>query len=126
MPLFDFASWLRQAFPKSNRANKRGVRRKKAQPLRLERLEDRTVPVVTDLTQHTTWSTIQDAVTNATAGDTILADAGTYSESVTINKSLTLEGAQHGVDARTRSGRNRSWTARTTTATPPSTSPQTM
>jgi uncharacterized repeat protein (TIGR01451 family) len=51
-----------------------------------------------------TFTTIQAAVNAAFPGDTILADPGTYAESVTINKSLVLEGAQHGVDARTRSG----------------------
>jgi hypothetical protein len=46
-----------------------------------------------------TFTTIQAAVNFANPGDTILADAGTYAEQVTINKSLTLQGAQHGVDA---------------------------
>jgi hypothetical protein len=50
------------------------------------------------------FATIQAAVTAANPGDTILADAGTYNEHVTVNKSLILEGARHGVDARTRSG----------------------
>jgi parallel beta-helix repeat protein len=50
------------------------------------------------------FTTIQAAVNAAFAGDTLVADAGTYNEHVTINKSLTLEGVQHGVDARMRSG----------------------
>ena len=41
-------------------------------------------------------TTIQSEVTNATAGDTVLVKAGTYSESVTINKALTLNGAGAG------------------------------
>ena len=51
MALFDFASWLRQVFPRSNRANKRAAHQKKGRPLTLERLEDRTVPsyILTDL-----------------------------------------------------------------------------
>lgn len=38
-------------------------------------------------------STIQEAVTAATAGDVIYAAANTFNERVTINKSLTLQGA---------------------------------
>jgi hypothetical protein len=40
--------------------------------------------------------TIGQAVENATDGDTIMVAAGTYPESVSIYKSLTLEGAQAG------------------------------
>jgi Protein of unknown function (DUF1565) len=40
--------------------------------------------------------TISQAVTNASAGDTVMVAAGTYNESVSINQSLTLEGAQAG------------------------------
>lgn len=47
---------------------------------------------------------IQAAVNDASAGDTVDVTAGTYAEQVTISKSLTLLGAQAGVDARTRSG----------------------
>ena len=47
-------------------------------------------------------ATIQAAVTAANAGDQILADAGTYDETVTVDKSLVIQGAQNGVDARTR------------------------
>jgi parallel beta-helix repeat protein len=49
-------------------------------------------------------TTIQAAVTAATDGDTIEVAAGTYTEHVNVNKSLTLLGAQDGVDARTRPG----------------------
>ena len=72
--------------------------------LRVQTLEDRVTPSVTDLTTHLSYPTIQAAVNAANTGDTLLADPGTYNEHVTINKSLTLEGAQHGVDARARSG----------------------
>jgi hypothetical protein len=46
--------------------------------------------------------TIQAAVGKATAGDTIIVAAGLYPEPtpVTVNKTLTLLGAQQGVDAR--------------------------
>ena len=65
----------------------------------IERLEDRITPAVHDLTQNTTFATIQAAVNAANSGDTILADPGVYAESVTVDKSVVLEGAQHGVDA---------------------------
>ncbi len=44
--------------------------------------------------------TIQRAVDMAAAGDTIHVAAGTYAAGANINKSLTLLGAQAGVDAR--------------------------
>jgi Right handed beta helix region len=50
------------------------------------------------------YTTIQAAINAAVAGDTIEVSDGFYDESVDINKSLTLNGAQHGVDARNRSG----------------------
>jgi len=51
-------------------------------------------------------ATLQNANDQSSSGDTIHAAAGTYTVSglVTINKTLTILGAQAGVDARTRSG----------------------
>src|SRR5262249_33164598 len=68
--------------------------------LGLARIEDRVTPAVHDVTQGTSFATIQAAVNAANPGDTLLADPGVYAESVTVNKSLIIEGAQHGVDAR--------------------------
>ena len=45
------------------------------------------------------YDTIQDAVDNASSGDTIEVSAGTYDESVTIDvKNLTIEGPNAGID----------------------------
>jgi parallel beta-helix repeat protein len=49
-------------------------------------------------------TTITAAVTASSAGDFIKVCPGTYNEQVTVNKALTLLGAQAGVDARGRSG----------------------
>ncbi|MBI1853344.1 MAG: hypothetical protein HYR85_23645 [Planctomycetes bacterium] len=47
-------------------------------------------------------ATIQDAINHAETGETVLVGAGTYTENLTLNKSLIIEGAQFGVDARGR------------------------
>jgi parallel beta-helix repeat protein len=49
-----------------------------------------------------TFPSINAAVAVAGAGDTIMVCAGTYNELVQVNKTLTIFGAQSGVDARTR------------------------
>jgi hypothetical protein len=71
---------------------------------RLDPLEDRLAPAVLAVGSGEQYPTIQGAVNAANPGDTILVDAGTYPELVSVNKSLTIDGAQHGIDARTRSG----------------------
>ena len=49
------------------------------------------------------FTTIQDAVNNASDGDIIIVNNGTYNENIVINKSLILLGKQNGIDAKTRS-----------------------
>jgi hypothetical protein len=99
----DWKKWLLSLTPAARR-DRRKPGMSRPPRLALERLEDRLAPAVHDLTSGNSFPTIQAAVTAATAGDTLLADPGTYAESVTVNKSLTIEGNQHGVDARNRSG----------------------
>lgn len=53
---------------------------------------------VHNITQSTNFSTIQAAINDAAtvSGDVIEVDAGTYTENVTVNKSLTIKGANFG------------------------------
>lgn len=50
--------------------------------------------------QNPQYETIQEAVDDASAGDTIRVCAGLYEEAVTVDKSLVFRGARAGVDAR--------------------------
>jgi hypothetical protein len=70
----------------------------------------RSVPVVDDdypnhgrcRYGHATYPLIQDAVDDAEPGDLILVCPGTYAETVTVTKKLTIKGAKAGQDARWR------------------------
>ena len=59
-------------------------------------------------TPATAKKTIQAAVTQVSVGGTVIVAAGTYNEQVQIAKTLTLNGAKAGVDARTRATANES------------------
>ena len=59
-----------------------------------------TVGNVSSLPCTGTFPTIQAAVNAASAGDTIKVCRGTYPELVNVNKTLIINGAQSGVDAR--------------------------
>lgn len=60
-------------------------------------------PVTTTNPANGQFSSIQAAVTAAPSG-TVSAAAGIFTEAVTVGKTLTLNGAKHGVDARTGRG----------------------
>jgi hypothetical protein len=97
---------LRQSLRKSPRASLDRTRaRALLGQLQLELLESRTL--LTTLFVNTTatggaFTTLQDAIAAAANGDTIQVAAGVYSQSaaITVNKQLTILGAQAGIDAR--------------------------
>ena len=66
----------------------------------IEELEKRRLMAAHIVGSSTVYGTIQAAVNAASSGATITVDAGTYAEKVTVNKTLTLRGAQAGIDAR--------------------------
>ncbi len=63
-------------------------------------LEDRQLMAAHVAGSTTSYATIQGAVNAAPVGGTVTVDAGTYTETVTVNKALTIQGAEAGVDAR--------------------------
>src|SRR3982751_880153 len=88
---------------------RKSCRARSAQKHSFDALEPRQFLAAHIVGNPTNYPTIQSAVTAAAAGAIITVDAGTYPELVTITKSLTLRGAQSGVDARSnvrRSGAN--------------------
>ncbi|MGI8687294.1 MAG: hypothetical protein ACR2M3_01835 [Thermomicrobiales bacterium] len=60
-------------------------------------------PVTTTNPANGQFSSIQAAVTAAPSG-TVSAVAGTFTETVTVGKTVTINGVKHGVDARTGRG----------------------
>ncbi|HEY8748986.1 MAG TPA: NPCBM/NEW2 domain-containing protein [Tepidisphaeraceae bacterium] len=70
----------------------------------VESLEGRRMLAAHIVGSSTVYATIQSAVDAAAPGATINVDAGTYNESVNISKTLTLRGAQAGIDARSARG----------------------
>src|SRR6185312_12165964 len=65
-----------------------------------ERLEGRVFLAAHIVGNSAVFATIQAAVDAASPGATITVDPGNYPELVGVNKSLTIKGAQAGVDAR--------------------------
>lgn len=65
-----------------------------------ESMETRSYLAAHIVGSNTVYSTIQAAVDAAAPGATINVDAGTYAETVSIYKTLTLRGANAGTDAR--------------------------
>lgn len=66
----------------------------------IEALEGRLMLAAHIVGSSTVYSTIQAAVNAAPAGATITVDPGTYTELITVDEPLTIDGAQAGVDAR--------------------------
>gem|GEM_PF-1441947 len=56
---------------------------------------------VTDITTGNTYATIQAAVTAANPNDVLSVSAGIYAENVTVNKPLTIRGANVGINPNT-------------------------
>src|SRR5690242_3468531 len=86
-------------------------------PHTLELVERRQLLAAHITGSATIYSTIQAAVDAAPSGGVVTVDSGTYSELVFIDKPLTLQGAQAGVDGRSPTrGTNESVLNGTTTA----------
>lgn len=89
--------------PRKQHGNSRrwkGSRRSVRHCGHVDRLENRQLLAAHIVGDPSVYATIQAAVNAAAPRAIINVDAGTYSERVTINKSLTLRGAQAGIDAR--------------------------
>ncbi len=60
---------------------------------------DASVSLTGNGTQASPYKTITEALTRVTTGGTIRVAAGSYTENLTVNKALTLLGANSGIDA---------------------------
>lgn len=69
----------------------------------VETLEGRLLLAAHIAGSTTVYATIQAAVNAASPGAVINVDAGNYAQMVTVNKTLTIRGAEAGVDARSAS-----------------------
>jgi len=87
--------------PRSSRSRKA---HRSISQTRFEWLESRKMLAAHIVGSTASYATIQAAVNAAVAGQTITVDAGTYDETVTVNKSLDIQGAEAGVDARNTRG----------------------
>ena len=72
----------------------------RAAGVEVDRLEGRQLMAAHVAGGTVAYATIQAAVNAAPAGGTVTVDAGSYAETVAVNKPLTILGAQAGVDAR--------------------------
>src|ERR1700761_8959655 len=86
------------------RKNRPASRMLRQRTVAVEPMEQRLLLAAHIVGSSTSYATIQAAVNAAVAGATITVDAGTYAEQVTVSKSLTIKGAQAGVDATSRMG----------------------
>jgi nitrous oxidase accessory protein NosD len=89
-----------QSYNRRSHHSKSNNRTRRAVSFTLEQLEVRRMMAAHIVGSTVSYSTIQAAVNAASAGSVITVDAGTYNEEVTVNKSLTIEGAKAGIDAR--------------------------
>src|SRR5215468_2697133 len=78
----------------------RKVKSRRVKGQSLETLESRRMFAAHIQGNPNTYATIQAAVDAAVAGAIVTVDAGTYAEQVYVSKSITIRGAQSGVDAR--------------------------
>lgn len=95
MRFSESSQWLKRLFPTQREKQRRPKPVTRAR-LQLEALENRLVLATLNVGGGG-FATINAAIAAASNGDTINVAAGIYAESVLVNKSLTINGAQAGV-----------------------------